>query len=191
MNRSLPAIATDQVIMSAQITPDHRPRRRTGDDSGQALLEFALCASVLFILLFGVVDVSRSLFVGQIIVNLTGEGCALASRGTSLSDSATAVMNASPPLSFATNGRVIVSSVYNNNNTLKLTGQSALGGLAATSRIGSTIGSTVSLPANATPQVGQTVFITEVFYTYHSITPVGSFLNATVVPSQLYDVGYY
>jgi hypothetical protein len=100
-------------------------------------------------------------------------------------------MTASAPLDFAGHGRVIVSSVYNNNNVLKLTGQSALGGLAATSRIGSAIGGTVILPANATPQVGQTVFITEVFYTYHSITPVGSFLNATVVPSQLYDVGYY
>jgi Flp pilus assembly protein TadG len=173
--------------------PAHIPnsRKREGDDSGQALMEFALCASILFIVLFGVIDVSRALFVGQIIVNLTGEGCALASRGTTLSDTATAVMTASAPLSFATNGRVIVSSVYNNNNVLTLTGQSALGGLAATSRIGSSIGGTVTLPTNATPQVGQTVFITEVFYTYHSITPVGSFLNATIVPSQLYDVGYY
>ena len=168
-----------------------RIKRVPGKDSGQALIEFALCASVLFIILFGVIDVSRALFVGQIIVNLTGEGCALASRGTSLPDTATAVMTASAPLDFAGHGRVIVSSVYNNNNTLKLTGQSALGGLAATSRIGSSIGATVTLPANATPQVGQTVFISEVFYTYHSITPVGSFLNATVVPSQLYDIGYY
>jgi Flp pilus assembly protein TadG len=165
--------------------------QRTAGDSGQALMEFALCASVLCVIMFGVIDVSRALFVGQIVVNLTGEGCALASRGTTLSDTATAVMGASAPLTFNTNGRVIVSSVYNNNNVLKLTGQSALGGLAATSRIGSSIGSTVTLPANATPQVGQTVFITEVFYTYHSITPVGSFLNATVVPSQLYDIGYY
>jgi Flp pilus assembly protein TadG len=165
--------------------------RRAQEDSGQALMEFALCASVLFIILFGVIDVSRALFVGQVIVNLTGEGCALASRGTTLPETATAVMTASPPLDFAGHGRVIVSSVYNNNNVLKLTGQSAQGGLAATSRIGSSVGSTVTLPANATPPVGQTVFITEVFYTYHSITPVGSFLNATVVPSQLYDVGYY
>ncbi len=181
---------TDELMMLTPTTHSG-PRTRMGEDSGQALIEFALCAGVLFIILFGVVDVSRSLFVGQIIVNLTGEGCALASRGTTLSDTATAVMTASPPLSFATNGRVIVSSVYNNNNTLQLTGQSTLGGLAATSRIGSSIGATVTLPTNATPQVGQTVFITEVFYTYHSITPVGSFLNATVVPSQLYDVGYY
>jgi len=171
--------------------PTRNPTKRAADDSGQALIEFALCASVLFIILFGVIDVSRALFVGQIIVNLTGEGCALASRGTSLPDTATAVMTASAPLDFAGHGRVIVSSVYNNNNTLKLTGQSALGGLAATSRIGSSIGATVTLPTNAAPQVGQTVFISEVFYTYHAITPVGSFLNAKVVPSQLYDIGYY
>ena len=30
-------------------------------------MEFALCASVLFIILFGVIDVSRALFVGQVI----------------------------------------------------------------------------------------------------------------------------
>ena len=165
--------------------------KRIGDESGQALVEFALCASVLLIIMFGVIDLSRALFVGEVIVNLTGEGCALASRGTSLSDTSTAVMAASSPLDFAGHGRVIVSSVYNNNNVLTLTGQSALGGLAAASRIGSSIGGTVTLPANATPQLGQTVFITEVFYTYHAITPVGDFLNATVVPSQLYDVGYY
>ena len=166
-------------------------RKRMADDSAQSLLEFALCSSILFVILFGAIDVSRALFVGQVIVNLTGEGCALASRGTSLSDTATAVMNASAPLDFAGHGRVIVSSIYNDSNTLKLTGQSALGGLPASSKIGSSIGSTVTLPADATPQVGQTAFVTEVYYTYHSITPVGSFLNATIVPSQLYDVGYY
>jgi len=165
--------------------------KRTANDSGQALLEFALCASALFIILFAVIDVSRALFVGEIIVNLTGEGCALASRGTSLSDTATAVTNASVPLDFAGHGRVIVSSIYNNNNALQLTGQSAQGGLAASSKIGSSIGSTVALPANATPQTGQTVFVTEVFYSFTSITPVGSFLNGTIVPSQMYDVGYY
>lgn len=165
--------------------------RRLANDSGQALVEFALCASVLLTILFATIDISRALFVGQVIVNLTGEGCALASRGTSLPDTATAVIGASAPLDFAGHGRVIVSSIYNNNNTLKLTAQSAAGGLAASSKIGSVIGSTVTLPTNATPQVGQTVFVTEVFYTYHSITPVGSFLNATIVPSQLYDVGYY
>lgn len=160
-------------------------------ESGQALLEFALCASVLLIILCGVIDLSRALFVDQVIVNLTGEGCALASRGTSLSDTAIAVVAASSPLDFAGHGRVVVSSIYNNNNVLTLTGQSAQGGLAATSKIGGAIGGTVTLPADATPQVGQTVFVTEVFYTYHSITPVGNLLNTTVVPSQLYDVGYY
>lgn len=190
MNHFLPATAIDEPNMFLRAIHKSN-RKRIGEESGQALIEFALCASVLCIILFGVIDVSRALFVGQIIVNLTGEGCALASRGTTLSDTATAVVAASAPLDFATNGRVIVSSIYNNNNVLQLTGQSALGGLTNTSRIGSTIGSTVTLPANATPQVGQTVFVTETFYTYHAITPVGSFLGATIVPSLLYDVGYY
>jgi len=177
--------------MSPVTKPPTKRAKLLGDESGQALTELALCALVLLIILFAAIDLGRLIFVDEIIVNLTGEGCALASRGTGLPDTATAVMGASAPLDFAGHGRVIVSSVYNQSNVLKLTGQSASGGLAATSRIGSTIGGTVTLPANATPQVGQTVFITEIFYTYHSITPVGNLLGATLVPPQLYDVGYY
>lgn len=177
-----------QAVLAAYHSIAKADRR---DECGQALLEFALCSTVLLIVLFGAIDLSRTLFVGEVVVNLTGEGCALASRGTSLSDTAAAVLAASSPLDFAGHGRIIVSSIYNNNGTLKLTGQSAQGGLAATSRIGSTIGGTVSLPTNATPQNGQTAFVTEIFYTYHAITPVGTFLGRAVVPSQVYDVGYY
>lgn len=162
---------------------------RVGDESGQSLVEFAVSAMLLLTIIFGMVDFSRILYVDEVVVNLTGEGSSLASRGTSLSATAAAVETAAtPPLDFAGHGRVIVSSVYNNNNVLTLTGQSALGGLTATSRIGSTIGGTVSLPATARPQVNQTVFITEVFYTYHAITPFGTLLN---IPSQIYDVAFY
>jgi hypothetical protein len=148
-------------------------------------------ARISSVIVFGVIDVSRVLYVEQVIVNLTGEGCALASRGTSLSDTAAAVSAASSPLDFNGHGRVIVSSVYNNNNVLRLTGQAAQGGLAVSSRVGSAVGAAVSLPAAAVPQLNQTVFVTEVFYTYHAITPLSSLLGSTIAPSQLYDVGYY
>jgi len=159
------------------------------DQSGQSLVEFALSAMLICTAVFGMVDFSRVLYVDEVIVNLAGEGSSLASRGTPLASTASAVQTAAtPPLDFAGHGRVIVSSIYNNNNVLTLTGQSALGGLTATSRIGSTVNGVVRLPVNATPQVGQTVFVTEVFYSYHAITPFGSMLN---IPSQLYDVAYY
>lgn len=59
------------------------------------------------------------------------------------------------------------------------------------SQIGHSIGGTAILPALVTPQLNQTVYVTEVFYTYKSITPVGKFLVGIVLPSQLYDVAYY
>ena len=160
-------------------------------ESGQALLEFALSAVVLTGLVFGVVDFSRAIYVAQVITNLTGEGSSLASRGTSLSGSAAAVVTASAPLDLTDDGRVIVSSVFNNNNVIQLTGQAASGNMPASSRIGTVIGGAAVVPAAAKPQLNQTIFVTEVFYTFHSITPVGHLLSGVVLPSKIYDVAFY
>lgn len=115
----------------------------------------------------------------------------MASRGTTLSDTAAAVVAASAPLNLAVNGQVIVSSVFNNNNRIQLTAQVSQGGMGATSLIGSVIGGTVVVPATVVPQLNQTVYVTEVFYKYQPITPIGNFLTGTVLPSRLYDVAYY
>ena len=62
------------------------------------------------------------------------------------------------PLSnLSVNGQVIVSSVFNNNNRIQLTGQVSQGGIGATSLIGSVIGGTAILPATVVPQLNQTV----------------------------------
>ena len=63
--------------------------------------------------------------------------------------------------------------------------------LGATSQIGSVVGGTAILPATVVPQLNQTVYVTEVFYKYKPITPIGNLLTGTVLPSQLYDVAYY
>ena len=160
-------------------------------DSGQALVEFALSATLMLTLVFGLVDFSRAIYIAQVIANLTGEGSSMASRGTTLSDTATSVVAASTSLNLSTSGQVIVSSVFNNNNRIQLTGQVSQGGIGAISKIGSVIGGTAILPATVVPQVNQTVFVTEVFYKYKPITPIGNFLTGTVLPSQLYDVAYY
>ncbi len=166
------------------------PRPTTADDSGQALVEFAISAIVLLTLVFAVIDFSRAIYDVEVMKNLTGEGSAMASRGTSLSATATAVVAASS-LDLNDYGRVIVTSVYNNNNSLKITGQAAQGGIGTLSKVGNVVGGGATLPAGATPQVNQTVYVTEVFYSYKSITPIGNFLSKNVLPSQLYDVAYY
>ena len=164
---------------------------KRANESGQALVEFALSATMMLILVFGLIDFSRAIFIAQVIANLSGEGSSMASRGTTLSDTAAAVIAASAPLNLSVSGQVIVSSVFNNNNKVQLTGQVSQGGIGATSQIGSSIGGTASLPSIVIPQLNQTVYVTEVFYAYKPITPIGNLLTGTVLPSRLYDVAYY
>jgi Flp pilus assembly protein TadG len=168
-----------------------RRSRLRASDSGQAVLECALSTTVMLILVFGLIDLSRAIFIVQVIANLSGQGSSMASRGTTLANSAAAFAASSAPLDLNTNGRVIVSAVFNSNSVMKLTGQSALGGVTALSHVGSVIGGTASVPASAAPKLNQTVYVTEVFYRFRAITPIGKFLSGTVLPSQLYDVAYF
>lgn len=173
---------------------DHSQARiKCQDDSGQALLEFALSAVLMLTVVFAIIDFSRALHDLQIITNLTGEGSAMASRGITLTDTAAAVVAASSPLNLgaSTNGKVIVSAVYSDTTKLTLTGQASQGGITASSKVGATINGTATLPSNAIPPVGQTVYVTEIYYSYKSITPLGTILTNLVLPSQLYDVAYY
>lgn len=171
---------------------DHAMRNPPrANDSGQALVEFAISATLMLTLVFAMVDFSRAIFIKEVITNLSGEGSSMSSRGSTLSDTAAAVVAASAPLNLSLSGKVIVSSVFNNNNQLQLTGQVSQGAMGAGSQIGSKIGGTAILPSLVTPQLNQTVYVTEVFYKYKPITPVGKFLVGIVLPSQSYDVAYY
>ncbi len=163
---------------------------RWGSDGGQALVEFALSASLLLTLLFGLIDFSRVIYFEEVMTNVTGEGASMASRGTSLSDTAAAVITAASELNLSSNGQVIVSAVINNNNKIQLTGQVSQGGIGAASQIGRVIGGNANLPSAASPQANQTVYVTEVFCKFEPITPIGNFLTP-LLPSQLYDVAYY
>lgn len=160
-------------------------------DSGQALLELAISVGVLLTLVFGIIDFGRAIYAVEVMKNLTGEGSSLASRGTTLPDTASAVVAAAATLDLNDNGRVIVTAVLNNNNSLQITGQASQGGIAASSKIGNVVGGAATLPSSAVPAVNQTVYVTEVFCNYKTITPIGIFLGKNILPSQLYDVAYY
>src|SRR5271165_3297056 len=123
------------MIAIAGIGQMTRSQTQTGN-SGQAMIEFAISALVLLTLVFAVIDFGRAIYDVEVMKNLTAEGSAMASRGTTLSDTVTAVLAAASPLNLNVNGRVIVTSVLNNNNSLKVTGQATQGGIAAGSKVG-------------------------------------------------------
>lgn len=170
-------------------------KKACSGESGQALAEFAFVAMLLIVMGFGVIDFSRAIFEKQVLSHLTREGSNLASRGTALADTAIAVVNDAPPLNLGTSGLVIVTAVTNNGKSYTITGQVSQGGISARSKIGSGLNKPANLPISATsptavPQPNQTAYVTEVFYSYTPLTPIGSILKI-VMPTQLYDVAYF
>ncbi len=173
------------------------------EDSGQALVELAISVLLLLVLVFGVIDFSRAIYYVQVIKNLTAEGSSMSSRGTTLSQTAqTVITDAGTNLSLNTKGCVITTSVTNtgtSGNNLMVTGQSSQGNCQGiSSKIGcfpppSSCG-TASLPTEAAAalQANQTLYVTEIFFTYTAVTPIGALLrNSTILPAQLYDAAYY
>lgn len=168
-------------------------------------METALLLPLLCTFVFGIVDFSRAIYDAAVIRNISGEGSSLASRGSTLSDTAGIVSDdAGTDLDMANNGCVIVTSVIPTSNaiTFSITGQSTSsvchGGISKIGCMpppGSCTGQTRTLPAS----VGQVIFqnpnytgyITEVFYNYSPVTPIGLFLkNNHLLPAQLYAATY-
>ena len=168
------------------------------NESGQAAVEFAMIASLLLILLCASVDFGRALNTVQVMTELTRQGSNLASRGDSLTQAISAVIAGESPLDVVDNGKVIITAVTNNNTTANpvyvITGQASQGSLSQISKIGTGVGSTATLPpayaAADTLQAGQTLYVTELYYTFQPATPIGSLANITV-PSTLYEAAYF
>lgn len=172
--------------------------------SGQAIAEFAMAVTILLIFIFAAIDFGRALNDLQVMADLTRQGSNLASRGTPLggnTGAVAAVVSGESSLDLVNNGDVIITAVTNTNDVYKITGQdsSTTDGLtkfSATSKIGTGVGTnvTAALPAGAKNllQNGQTLFITEVFYGFTALTPIGAMTNGTVsMPATLYNSAYF
>ncbi len=172
-------------------------RSNTASESGQAALEFAVVVPIMLLLFFALVDFGRAIYDMEVMSGLSRQGSNLASRGTDLTSAVQAVLSGDSPLNLNQNGKVIITSVTNQVNTsgcsgLCITGQESLGGISQNSRIGTGVGNSATVPAAAATmlQPNQTIFITEVFYSFHPVTPIANVLHI-VMPSTLYQAAYF
>jgi Flp pilus assembly protein TadG len=194
------------------------------NDSGQAMVEFAFILPMLLILLCAAIDFGRVFYTLQVIAQLTRQGSNLASRDDTCSDGASlsapmntltcsveALMAGQSGLNIGTYGEVIISAVENTGTTASptytITGQYSKGGLSNASKIGTWTGSNTpaTLPpafgtsAGETPlQKNSTMYVTEIFYTFTAITPIGTLTQnwpahgtGVSLPKLLYNVGYF
>jgi len=162
-------------------------------------MEFALIVVIMAILVMGLVDYGRLFLVRQVMVNASREGANLAVRGTTLSNAVTAMVATAPAMLFSNGyGRIIVSAVTRSSSgVVTVTGQVKYGATNFFSRIGNlnATGNNVTLPSNQLPQTNQTLYVTEVFYPFTPVTPVGTLMGFistnTAMPTSLYDVSYF
>ena len=168
--------------------------KRLGDERGAALIELAICVPLLLIMVFGLIDFSQIIFDNQVMSGLSRQGSDLASRGTSLAGTVSALAGQGASLNIGTRGRIILTAVADDaNNKPEIIDQAESStGISVTSAVGSGIGTAATMPANAATvlRAGQTVYVTEVFYSYSPMTPIGALLKTSLV-STLYDSAYF
>ncbi len=188
------------------------------DSDGQSLIEAALTLPLLFLIVFGTVEVGYALVDSHTVTRLTREGSNLISRNTTLYDAGMAMDGMRTGLvDFGSNSRVIFSVLKRGGTTgtanydrLVLYQRYEFGSLPGTSRIitagagtfgpgpdyvavdsdnDSNLRVTNGAPPNVVTTRGGLVYVTEVFSVHPKITPVHNF--GITVPDTLYSVAYF
>jgi len=176
--------------------------RRLRDERGAVLVELALCMTVLLLLVFGVIDFSLIIFDRQVMSGISRQGSDLASRGGEpdpgsdtdpLQQIVAALVTQGETLNMATKGRIFITAVADVNGKPQIIDQAeSSSGIAVNSQVGSGIGKSAAMPASATPvlQAGETIYVTEVYYAFTPVTPIGRFLKLSLA-SNLYESAYF
>jgi Flp pilus assembly protein TadG len=174
------------------------------EESGQALVELSFAFVILCVFVCGIIDFGRAIYDVEVMKNLVGEGSSMASRGTSVALTVAKVANdAGADINVNTQGCVIVTAVTNEGGgAYQITAQASQCAITASSKVGCLKGqggcgsSSATLPTAAvtaltTEPTGSSLYATEIYYTYNTITPIAGLLGKNVLPSQLYSVAYY
>lgn len=188
---------------------------RRQSERGQSIVEFSLVLPLLIVTALGVVEISYAMLDQHIVTKLTREGSNLISRSTALGDAANALRTmSSRPVDLDNGSRLILSVVRNiptigasNYNKAILAQRYAYGNLSQNSKI--LTAGTPSFgpgPEYAAPNqdnntglqvtnlpitlsLGGTLYITEIYTTHPTITPLAGF--GIQVPETLYSIAYF
>jgi Flp pilus assembly protein TadG len=172
------------------------------NESGQAMVELAFLVILLLMLVSASIEFGRALYTMQVMAQLSRQGSNLASRDDTLSNAVAAVIAGESGLNIAVNGEVIITEIENTGTTASPTytmvGQASSGGISEASHVGTYVsggGNTATMPGGyitGTLQANQYTWVTEIFYKFSAITPIGALTNHAVsMPSLLYDYTYF
>lgn len=142
---------------------------------GIAVAEFAVVAPFILLFLLGTVETTRTILLHQKLGRTAMSMGNLISQSQEIStDDMDLVFNGVPhltfPYDFATNGRVIISSVGNHGNDgIRVNWQHAgAGSYSASSAVGGT-GQIAQLPAGFVLRDGEDVIVAEVYYDFQAL----------------------
>lgn len=173
--------------------------KRLEDERGSALVELAFCVPMMLVLIFGLIEFSQIIYAHEVMAGISRQGSSIVSRDDNSSDipgTLAALVTQGGALNLGTNGKIIVSEVNYPSSTctgtLSITQYTSVGGIAATSVTNNWVANPDTIPLNAQADLNAcyTLVITEVFYTYHPITPIGGLLKMSLTPT-LYDAAYF
>jgi Flp pilus assembly protein TadG len=153
-------------------------RELAGDASGLAYIEFAFSITLLLLMFFGAIEISRYFLIIQTVEKTIATVTDVTAQSdptiSPLTDAQlTAMFGAVPemmdPYSFNTNGIIILSDVSQASGVTTVNWQVCGGGtLSKPSKIG-TVGGSATLPTGFTLNDGQEVIFGEIYYNYSPI----------------------
>jgi hypothetical protein len=189
--------------------------RRLRSERGQSIVEFAICLPLLLVMTMGVIETSQALMAQHVITKTAREGSNMISREVEMTDAATALRTmSSAPAEFNATTKVIFSVLLRSNTGandghLVLYQRYEFGNLSLPgSRLNGNCGTctaandytaanphnntglrVTNAPAGIVGQDGAMIYITEVYATYETLTPVRNL--GIPLPHILYSIAYF